>query len=256
MSTRAVILVQDETDLFQIYRHSDGYPDGRHGVLSDLVTCHEYALPLADYEASDTAAAIIRGMKEAGGGGIYLNIAPREGESMFANVTSDIEWVYLITNTPLFNNFVSDDIVTVIVFDQAHAGQFVPVAYIAMDDLPLAIEWDDDDKLPANGNFRATDRQRAGWLDVQTRSAENTDNLMIAATVESHDAIQPIKINLATMQIASGHLRVQFMRHAKEMNDVPPPFVMVTDNGDWLIPCEAEHVVYLPLGVIRDENGK
>ena len=71
MSTRAVITfydADDDTEMYSVYQHSDGYPDG---VLPNMVAAAEYAWPLPRYEPMDFAAAYIAANKDKGGGGIY-----------------------------------------------------------------------------------------------------------------------------------------------------------------------------------------
>ena len=89
MSTRSTISVKDEYNTFHIYRHSDGYPDGIHGVISTLQAVLPYAWPLPRFDAMDFAAAIIRAWKKEGGGNIYFT------ESHKAH--GDTEYIYDIT---------------------------------------------------------------------------------------------------------------------------------------------------------------
>lgn len=72
MSTRSTISVKDEDDVFYIYRHSDGYPRGRHGVVAGILKAFEYAWPLPRFKAMDFAAALVSAWKQPGGGGIYF----------------------------------------------------------------------------------------------------------------------------------------------------------------------------------------
>ena len=90
MSTRCNVIVEDNYNTIQLYRHSDGYPDGPYGVISDLPKALKYAWALPRMEADDFAAAIIRAWKE-GGGNIYI-----DGR---ADITlhGDIEYYYVIT---------------------------------------------------------------------------------------------------------------------------------------------------------------
>jgi len=43
MSTRANIIVKDENDTIQLYRHCDGYPEGIHGVIHQLNNVVKFA---------------------------------------------------------------------------------------------------------------------------------------------------------------------------------------------------------------------
>ena len=54
MSTRCQIRFQDKNTIAQIYRHSDGYPDGEGGVISDLI---EYAKAVEDNRMDDPSYA-------------------------------------------------------------------------------------------------------------------------------------------------------------------------------------------------------
>lgn len=71
MSTRATIAVHDERATYTVYRHCDGDPDGKHGVVADLDRALRFAWPPPRFEAGDFAAAIIAAWKDDGGGGIY-----------------------------------------------------------------------------------------------------------------------------------------------------------------------------------------
>ena len=71
MSTTSTIQISDDEDTFFIYRHSDGYPWGEHGVPATLAKAIPFAWELPRFEAMDFAAAIVRAWKE-GGGNIYF----------------------------------------------------------------------------------------------------------------------------------------------------------------------------------------
>jgi len=89
MSTRANIVVADEEQHIQLYRHTDGYPDGRFGVLEALKKALPFAWELPRMEADDFAAAIVRAWKDKGGGNIYI-----DGQGY--NLHGDIEYLYII----------------------------------------------------------------------------------------------------------------------------------------------------------------
>ena len=91
MSTRCNIIVKDDHNSIQLYRHSDGYPDGRCGVISDLQQALQYSWELPRMEADDFAAAIIRAWKE-GGGNIYIDSKEDIPKSLHGN----IEYFYII----------------------------------------------------------------------------------------------------------------------------------------------------------------
>ena len=71
MSTRATLSIRDGRDVFDIYRHHDGYPDGEHGVIADLLRAEKLSWNHPRFEAGDVAAAVIATMK-TGPGSVYL----------------------------------------------------------------------------------------------------------------------------------------------------------------------------------------
>lgn len=90
MPTRSNIIIKDDQGSIQLYRHSDGYPDGKHGVLCGL----RDAIPHANmkyFEASEFSAAVVRAWKE-GSGGIYIDGNPEGWELLHG----DVEWVYVV----------------------------------------------------------------------------------------------------------------------------------------------------------------
>ena len=92
MGTRSNLIIADDYNRLQLYRHWDGYPDSETGVLADLEKALPYAWPLPRFEADDFAAAIIRAWKGEGGGNIYIDGAPKGWEK----IHGDVEWVYII----------------------------------------------------------------------------------------------------------------------------------------------------------------
>lgn len=68
MSTRATITVRDEYSEAHLYRHSDGYPDTKHGVLATLPDAFRFAWDLPRFEADEFAASICAAWKDGGGG--------------------------------------------------------------------------------------------------------------------------------------------------------------------------------------------
>ena len=91
MSTRSNLIVQDQYDRIQLYRHFDGYPDTSAGVLATLPEALKFAWPLPRFEAQEFATAIIRAWKQEGGN-IYIDGNPKAWEM----IHNDVEWVYLI----------------------------------------------------------------------------------------------------------------------------------------------------------------
>ena len=91
MSTRCNIVVKDEMNSIQLYRHSDGYPNSEHGVVEGLKKVGQYAWDLPRFEASDFAAAIIRAMKQHGGN-IYIDGTANGTKTLHG----DIQYLYTI----------------------------------------------------------------------------------------------------------------------------------------------------------------
>ena len=91
MSTRCNIIIQDEMERIQLYRHSDGYPDTEYGVLETLKDALPLAWELPRMEASDFAAAIVAAWKNHGGN-IYIDGIYRGKQHLHA----DIEYLYTI----------------------------------------------------------------------------------------------------------------------------------------------------------------
>ena len=92
MSTRANIIIQDQHDAIQLYRHSDGYPESDHGVLAGLKEAMPYAWTLPRMEATDFAAAIVRAWKD-GGGNIHIDGTA----DLPGSLHGDIDYYYIIT---------------------------------------------------------------------------------------------------------------------------------------------------------------
>lgn len=91
MSTRCNIIVKDDFDAIQLYRHCDGYPDSEHGVINDLKKALDYAWPLPRMEAADLAAAIVAAWKK-NSGNIYIDGTAKIPETLHG----DIEYCYTI----------------------------------------------------------------------------------------------------------------------------------------------------------------
>lgn len=93
MSTRCNLIVKDKYDSIQLYRHSDGYPDGKHGIIKALQEAKEFAWPLPRMEAADFSAAIVRAWKQHAGN-IYI-----DGEANGIKsppLHGDIQYLYTI----------------------------------------------------------------------------------------------------------------------------------------------------------------
>jgi hypothetical protein len=80
MSTRCTLTVRDEKDgeeAYSIYRHYDGYPDDKSGVLWTLRKALSYAWELPRFDPAEFAAAIVAAWKMPAkqytqGGNIYF----------------------------------------------------------------------------------------------------------------------------------------------------------------------------------------
>ena len=88
MSTRCNIIVKDEYNSIQLYRHCDGYPSG---VIPDLPEALRFAWELPRMQADDMAAAIIRAWKE-NSGNIYID----GSADLPKTLHGDIEYYYVI----------------------------------------------------------------------------------------------------------------------------------------------------------------
>lgn len=99
MSTRANLIINDEHDTIQLYRHSDGYPEGKYGVLEELKKALPFAWPTPRMEATDFAAAIVRAWKESGGNIHIDGIAELDitGRPRGGTLHGDIDYFYVIT---------------------------------------------------------------------------------------------------------------------------------------------------------------
>ncbi|MCA2999775.1 MAG: hypothetical protein ING75_14355 [Rhodocyclaceae bacterium] len=71
MSTCAEIQFKDAEETFAIHQHSDGYPEGEHGVIAAIEKSIPYAWRDGRFEAAEFACAYIRANK-ARQGGLYL----------------------------------------------------------------------------------------------------------------------------------------------------------------------------------------
>jgi len=93
MSTRSNIIVKNNGygDDIQLYRHCDGYPDGKHGVINSLKLAADFAWKLPRMEADDFSAAIVRAWKDSGGN-VYIDGSANIPSSLHG----DIEFYYVI----------------------------------------------------------------------------------------------------------------------------------------------------------------
>ncbi len=89
MSTRSNIIIKDNYNTIQLYRHCDGYPEG---IIPDLALALEFAWELPRFDATDFAAAVVRAWKDKGGGNIYIDGSPKA----FEMIHGDSEYVYVI----------------------------------------------------------------------------------------------------------------------------------------------------------------
>ena len=95
MSTRCNIIIKntygDNEPGIQLYRHINGYPDGKCGVVAELERALEFAWELPRMEHDDFAAAIVRTWKKDGGN-IYIDGNADLPKSLHV----DIEYYYVI----------------------------------------------------------------------------------------------------------------------------------------------------------------
>ena len=104
----------------QLYRHADGYPRGRDGVLATVEHALPYAWPLPRFEAEDFATAIVRAWKSQGGG-VSFDGSPEAWEL----IQPDVEWVYVIKTEAPDNDRV-EPVVQVFHWEQYMFGQTDP----------------------------------------------------------------------------------------------------------------------------------
>lgn len=83
MGTRAVYTFKSHNEIYHVYKHWDGYPEGAASFFANAV---QYAWQGDRFEASDFAAAFIAGNKKKGGGDIYFTKGPK--------AHGDLEYVY------------------------------------------------------------------------------------------------------------------------------------------------------------------
>lgn len=96
MSTRCNIIVRDEWQTLQLYRHMDGYPEGECGVVAGIGEAFKYAWKWPRFEASDFIAALVRAWKVEGGGGIYFDGEYKENPDGTNSLHGDIAFLYEI----------------------------------------------------------------------------------------------------------------------------------------------------------------
>lgn len=70
MSTRCTVTVRETQggrEAYSLYRHCDGYPDTKHGVVNTLALALPLAWQAPRFEADDFAAAIVSAWKDGAG---------------------------------------------------------------------------------------------------------------------------------------------------------------------------------------------
>ncbi|MCE2722064.1 MAG: hypothetical protein LW865_02080 [Betaproteobacteria bacterium] len=77
MSASAEIQFKDGEETFAIHQHSDGYPEGEHGVIAAIEKSIPYAWRDGRFEAAEFACAYIRANKVRRGG-LYLLKEPTD----------------------------------------------------------------------------------------------------------------------------------------------------------------------------------
>lgn len=127
MSTRSSVIVDDGQDRIAIYRHSDGYPHGPHGVIAQIPQALKYAWELPRFEAKDFSAALVAAWKQKrDGGGIYI-----DGDcKKFEKVNGDVEWVYVVRP----ENWKTDTKAGIVVdvYDVLNVGMKKPIHTLAL----------------------------------------------------------------------------------------------------------------------------
>ena len=92
MSTRSNIIIQDGSDKFYIYRHSDGYPEGAGKDLKKFMAKDKYT----HWDGSKLATNLVRLNEPTDYGFGPKDYYPYE---ITTGVHGDIEYLYLITLT-------------------------------------------------------------------------------------------------------------------------------------------------------------
>jgi hypothetical protein len=72
MSTCAEIRFKDVQETFAIHQHSDGYPEGEHGMVAAIEKSIPYAWRNGRFEAAEFACAYIRANKVRRGGAVPI----------------------------------------------------------------------------------------------------------------------------------------------------------------------------------------
>lgn len=101
MSTRGCYRFTDGRETFTVYKHSDNYPDGKHGGIEAIAAAQGFAWPLPRFEADEFAAAFVAAHKfdmrwhygpQGAGGAVRLLNTP-DGHTL-EHMPSDIEYLY------------------------------------------------------------------------------------------------------------------------------------------------------------------
>lgn len=92
MSTRCVVTFKDSKQdggaEHSVYKHTDGYPDGEHGIKALINLAQMHAWPLPRFEADEYAAAFVKVAKE-GAGDVRLSSGPAHH--------GDLAYSYVVT---------------------------------------------------------------------------------------------------------------------------------------------------------------
>lgn len=73
MSTRAIITFKSAESSHKVYKHCDGYPNTKHGILAALHKAMDLAWPLPRFETDEFSAAFIAATKTSPGGVRVMN---------------------------------------------------------------------------------------------------------------------------------------------------------------------------------------
>ena len=107
MSTKAVYFFDDGKDIYGVFKHYDGYPQGAAAHIEDAKA---YAWPLPRWEADEFAAAFVAANKNPKGGEVRL--LPNFEHTSIPMMMEEYDWCdfyYLIS----WDDFDKDMFVTI-----------------------------------------------------------------------------------------------------------------------------------------------
>jgi hypothetical protein len=122
METRCNVIVEDQYNRIQLYRHHDGYPEN---FIPDFTQAFHYSWQLPRFEVDEFAAAIVRAWKDEGGGNIRIDGNPKG----FELIHGDVEWVCVIRLDETFDEPIIE------IYDWDGKGK-KPINTIRFTDIP------------------------------------------------------------------------------------------------------------------------